>query len=148
MSEYNYDSEKEIYSFTINEEKLRQFQQWCDTNKIDNQNFFTEIIDICLVDDEKIKSLLLSENNQVNLEKKIQFYLYKSLQPLINRIEQLEIQINRSSKTISSATIASKSITETKDNVENIDFDETKITYIPRNEVWRRLKQTSTPHRK
>ena len=140
MSQDNYDSLPALSSPLVEREKLLQFQQWCETNKVESQVILEKIIDACLNNEEIITSFLLTENNQFILSDKIQFYLDKSLQPLINRIEKLEAQINQVPESISSQKKSPQ--IEVKKKPEPRDIDEQNITYLPRNEVWQRLKQT------
>ena len=140
MSQDHYDNQKELSSLVVAPEKLLQFQQWCEKNQVDSQVVMEKIIDACLRDEEIITSFFLTENNPYSLNNKIQFYLDKSLQELISRIEKLESHINQSLETVSPAKISPQLKVTKKSNQK--DLDEQNITYLPRNEVWRRLKET------
>ena len=143
MSEQN-NSELEFSSLTINQQKLALFLDWCQENQINAKDILEKFINACLEDNEIIKSLLIDTNNVLTLEQKIQFYLDKSLQPLIKRIEQLEAQNNQSYPTENMSSLSSlvtSTINETFE-LKNVELDESKITYLPRNKVWQRLKKT------
>lgn len=133
----------ESSSLKIKVKKSKQFQEWCQQNQVNAQDILDKLIDTCLENNEIIKSLLIDTNYGFNLEQKIQFYLEQSLQPLMRRIEQLETQANHvfTSENISSITDL---VTPTISNTvkEKVEVDESQITYLPRNKVWQRLKQT------
>jgi hypothetical protein len=132
---------KNKLEFTIKYKKLQQFQEWCQENQVNPQEILDKFIDYCLEDHEIIKSLLIDTNNNFNLEQKIQFYLETSLQPLIKRIEQLETQNNQFSTHENIFSITDL-VTPTIPHTVKEKVDESQITYLPRNQVWQRLKQT------
>ena len=71
MSQDNYDNQEQLFSLLVAREKSFQFQQWCERNQVDSQVMLEKIIDACLTNEEIITSFLLTENNQLSFDEKI-----------------------------------------------------------------------------
>ena len=146
------DNNSSSSALTIDAEKLNCFQKWCLENNVNSQQVVEKIIDACLANDITIVDLLTNPNHHSQLDQQINFHIQKAIAPLITRIEKLESQTNstivnkpiNSQKTVNTDLqlfeTGAVSPEKNQEEIEVIDPD--KVTYLPRNEVWRRLKQT------
>ena len=135
-------------NLTIETKKFADFQQWCVDNNLNSQQVIEQIIDGCLENDSTIVEFLTNGAHHPQLDQQIQNQIQKAMEPLIQRIEQLEARINSTNNhqldTNKSDTIDEnlrEVEKETETDLQKIPTE--NITYLPRSEVWKRLKETN-----
>lgn len=128
----------DLESLKINKRKLVKFQEWCAKNEFNYLVTIEKFIDSCLENNQIIIDSIINKENNVNFEEKINLMVTKSLQSLITRIEKLESQL-REKNNYSQGKNQSNPPSLLSDLLpENIG----KRVYLPRQEVWQRLKKT------
>ena len=139
------NSASPLSNLAIDENKIQQFEQWCLDHNLNSQQVIMKVIDACLQNDLTIVDLLTNPNHFSQLDQQINFQIQKAITPLLQRIEQLESQINSNSNQKLQSTDLNLPVLNSEqpseEQTQKINPDE--ITYLPRNEVWRRLKQTN-----
>ncbi|WP_017292453.1 hypothetical protein [Geminocystis herdmanii] len=139
------DDHNEIKSLEFDREmalcdrtKLLKFQEWCVKNKINYLVIIDKLIDACLENNPVIIEEIINKKDNLNLEEKINSILSKSLQPFIKRIEDLESQLKiKNDDLFKPNKFLYPSVT-----ADLSQEDISKRVYLPRQQVWQRLKKT------
>lgn len=129
----------DLESIEINKKKLVKFQEWCAKNDINYLVLIENFIDSCLQNNRIIINDIINNKDNANFEEKINLILSKSLQPLIARIEKLEFK--NQNNYLSSENLSNTPSIPSDVSTEDIDIS--KRIYLPRQEVWQRLKKTN-----
>lgn len=119
--------------------KLLKFQQWCIKNDMNYLEIIDKFVDACLENNPLIIEEIINKKSDLNLDKKINSILSKSLQPFIERIENLESQLNRENDDLfkQNKFLYQPVIADLPQE------DISKRIYLPRQQVWQRLKKTN-----
>lgn len=125
-------------SLKINGIKLKKFQQWCSKSQLNYIRVIENIIDACLEDNQVIIDTIIHQKDNVNLEEKIHLIVSESLQPLMDRIEVLESQLTNKNNHLSEENKSNCPPLLSDSSLQDIS----KRVYLPRQEVWQRLKKT------
>ncbi len=128
----------DLESLKINQKKLVNFQEWCAKNEINYLAIIENFIDSCLANNQVIIEGVINKKGKVNFEEKINSIVSDSLQPLVARIEKLESQLKEKNNYCPGENELNHQPLLSDSPEENID----KRVYLPRQEVWQRLKQT------
>lgn len=118
----------------IDENKLSQFSEWCKKNNLQVNEVIHKLISACLAENPLILKLLLtSENNQDIFRQEVELIIKECLAEIIPRLEKLESQYlsNVNEKESRQSPLPLTSIHPLE-----------KRVYLPRQEVWQRLKNT------
>ncbi|WP_373481305.1 hypothetical protein [Geminocystis sp.] len=140
MSNNNNDLESDLESLKINSKKLVKFQEWCVKNEVNYLVVIEKLIDSCLENNQVILDNLIHEKEVVNFEDKISILINKSLQPILDRIEKLECQLTPTNHSFSSQHNLNTLSPQISVNISQEEIS--KKVYLPRQEVWQRLKKT------
>lgn len=128
----------DLESLKINKKKLVKFQEWCAKNEVNYLVIIEKLIDSCLENNQIIIESIINKENNVNFQKKVNLVVTESLQPLITRIEKLESQLKEKNNDSQGKNQSNPSPLSSDLLSENIS----KRVYLPRQEVWQRLKKT------
>ena len=136
-------------SVKLEPEKIANFQQWCRDKKQDINQIISQFIDCCLEQNiELISDLIELETDNLSYSK-IENMIAQSLQPLINRLEILEKQLENNSIQSSLYIADNQDNLDTKKtgeseiiSTDNLYPNEEERRYLPRHQVWQMLKQT------
>jgi hypothetical protein len=119
--------------------KLLKFQEWCRKNDVNYLLIIDKLIDACLENNPVIIEEIINKKTDFNLEEKINSILRASLQPLIKRIEDLESQLNTKDD-----NLFKQNQSLSPPQISNLPQEDiSKRVYLPRQQVWQRLKKTN-----
>ncbi|NCO75381.1 MAG: hypothetical protein GW795_15020 [Cyanobacteria bacterium] len=130
----------DLESLKIDDKKLLKFQEWCIKNKVDYLVIIEKLIDSCLENNQVILNSIIYQKEEVNFEDKISILINKSLQPILDRIEKLESQLTPTNDSFSSQHNLNTLSPQIPVNISQEEIS--KRVYLPRQEVWQRLKKT------
>ncbi|BAQ60835.1 hypothetical protein GM3708_1241 [Geminocystis sp. NIES-3708] len=128
----------DVESLKINSEKLAKFKKLCAKKEINYLVIIENFIDSCLENNQVTIDDIFNKNDNINIEEKINLILSESLQPLIARIEKLESQLKENNNYLQKENLSN--LPPLLSNLPQEDIS--KRVYLPRQEVWQRLKKT------
>lgn len=132
------DDHNDIESLQFDRAKLVKFQEWCAKNEINYLVIIDKLIDACLENNPVIIEEIINKKNDFNLEEKINSILNQSLQPFIKRIEHLESQLE-----IKNNDLLKQNKPFSPSKISDLPQEDiSKRVYLPRQQVWQRLKKT------
>ena len=133
------DDHNDIESLEFDRTKLLKFQEWCAKNEINYLVIIDKLIDACLENNPVIIEEIINKKDNFNIEEKINSILSKSLQPFIKRIEDLESQLK-----IKNDHLFNKNQSLSQLIISDLPPEDiSKRIYLPRQQVWQRLKKTN-----
>jgi hypothetical protein len=127
-----------LESLKISRKKLVKFQEWCAKNEVDYLVIIEKLIDGCVENNQLVIDNIINKKDNVNVEEKINLILSESLQPLISRIEKLELQSQQKNNHLQDKNQSNPPSLSSNFSSEDIS----KRVYLPRQEIWQRLKKT------
>lgn len=127
-----------LESLKINRNKLVKFQEWCAKNETNYVVIIEKLIDVCVENNQVVIDSIINKKNDVNVEEKINLIVSESLQPLIARIEKLELQSSQKNNYLQEENQSNSQSSASRFSSEDVS----KKVYLPRQEVWQRLKKT------
>lgn len=127
-----------LESLKINSRKLVKFQEWCAKNEVDYVVIIEKLIDGCVENNQVVIDSIINKKENISIEEKINLIITESLQPLIARIEKLESESPEKNNYLQE---------ENQSNPQSLlsdlsSEDVSKRVYLPRQEIWQRLKKT------
>lgn len=132
------DDQNEIESLEFDRKKLVKFQEWCAKNEINYLVIIDKLIDACLENNPVIMEEIINKKNDLNIEEKINSILNQSLQPFIQRIENLESQLK-----IRNNDLLKQNNPFSPSQISDLPPEDiSKRVYLPRQQIWQRLKKT------
>ncbi|HIK38396.1 MAG: hypothetical protein N3D76_11415 [Geminocystis sp.] len=120
-------------SFGIDEDKWRQFKQWCIGKNLDASLVIETLIDACLNEDKAVLGIVINGGKPLVDQDKLEEKFSNSLREIIRRIERLEASLSTSSL---------QPITSPSPPPVSLSHKEEEVVYISRQEVWQILKKT------
>lgn len=135
----SHDDHNDIEFLPFDRTKLEKFQEWCAKNEINYLGIIDKLMDACLENNPGIIEAIINKKKEFNRDEKIHSILKQSLQPLIERIEALESQLK-----IKNNDLLKQNNPLCASPLANLSQEEiSKRVYLPRQQVWQRLKKTN-----
>ncbi|MGI0480726.1 hypothetical protein ACN4EE_08040 [Geminocystis sp. CENA526] len=128
-----------LKSVRLDRTKLIKFQEWCAKNEFNYRGVIEKFIEACLENNPIIIEQIIHQKDNIDFEEKINLIINKTLQPFIQRIEDLEAQLE-TKKDNNSQEKKPISYSPLSTNLPQEDIS--KRVYLPRQQVWQRLKKT------
>lgn len=125
----------------INKNIHEKWERWCKNNNLDPNLVMEKLMNICMEDNLLVKQILLGEDIKHDLMAEIELKIAQSLEELVKRIELLESK--NLSLTVEKNINTSLDVNDNNIKQENYseEYYREKV-YLPRQEVWKRLKNT------